>query len=316
MKEVERTAATRVGCDPLESSMLRTLLYADLFKYPLKPAEITRRCDWPEANLDNVKNKLVGLENRGWIHAREEFYYLGEENGKVGRRKKGNALANQRMKTARKVSRFISKFPYVEAVMLSGSLSKDYMEEDSDIDFFIVTRPGRLWVARTLLVLFKKVFLLNSHKDFCVNYFVDTSHLEIEDKNLFTATEVVTLVPTCNYAIYEAFRKENTWADGQYPNYGLRTDAHCEPPARAWWGRFGEWILNGKFGEGVDNWCLKRTLKRWRTKFPDFSEEKFELALRSKKYVSKHHPSHFQDKVINKLRANTAAFESEHGVQL
>lgn len=300
----------------LEGSVLRTLLYADLFRYPLKPEEISKRCDQSDSDLDSVILCLSGLKERGLVGELEGYYFLGEESGKVGRRKKGNLLAEKRLRRARKVSRFIAKFPFVRAVMLSGSLSKDYMEDDSDIDYFIVTEPERLWIARTFLILYKKLFLLNSHRDFCVNYFIDTSHLEIEDKNLFTATEVVTLIPTCNASIYEAFRAENQWADEAYPNIGLRDVEPCSALPSSWWGRSAEWMLKGRFGERLDNWCLRQTLGRWRSKFPEFTEERFEVALRSKKYVSKHHPSHFQDKVIKGFQSRIAAFEAEHGVKL
>ena len=57
------------------------------------------------------------------------------------------------------VSRLISKFPYVEGVGISGSLSKGYYDDDGDIDFFIITSPKRLWIARTFLILYKKLFL-------------------------------------------------------------------------------------------------------------------------------------------------------------
>ena len=80
------------------------------------------------------------------------------------------------------MTKFISKFPYVRAILLSGSISKGYMDKDSDVDYFIITQPNRLWVTRLLLMLFKKIFLFNSRKVFCINYFVDSEKLEIEEK--------------------------------------------------------------------------------------------------------------------------------------
>ncbi|MEZ4965453.1 MAG: hypothetical protein R2791_09430 [Saprospiraceae bacterium] len=61
--------------------------------------------------------------------------------------------------------------------------------------------------------------MLNSHKYFCVNYFVDTEHLEIEDKNLFTATETVTLLPLYGRDWYEGFYKALSWAWGSTRTY-------------------------------------------------------------------------------------------------
>ncbi len=119
--------------------------------------------------------------------------------------------------------KLISRFPFVRAVLASGSLSKGYMDEKSDIDFFIITAPHRLWIARTLLVLYKRLFLGGSHKHFCVNYFVDEDHLEIEEKNLFTATELATVLPLYGAEQYKSLIKTNGWVRDFFPNYIARS---------------------------------------------------------------------------------------------
>ena len=295
----------------LESSLVRTLLYFDIFSYPLTGEELRRCCRLPDLQQEEVDSATAQMVDKGYIQRSEGFYYIQDEREKIHRRIKGNEEAHRRIPRAFKVSRFIGKFPYVRAVMLSGSLSKNYMEEDSDIDYFIVTKPGRLWICRTILILYKKIFLLNSHQDFCVNYFVDEDHLEIEDKNQFTATEVSFLLPSYNYKLYQEFRKSNTWSEKYYPNFGLRDEYECPEQNNAWLRRTLEWVLNSRVGEALDTWCMKRTLRRWKTKFPDFDEESFEVALRSRKYVSKHHPRRFQDLVTRKLTEKSQAFEDQ-----
>ena len=47
----------------------------------------------------------------------------------ISRRIAGNKLAEKKINSAYKMTKFISKFPYVRGVMLSGSISKGYMEE-------------------------------------------------------------------------------------------------------------------------------------------------------------------------------------------
>ena len=99
------------------------------------------------------------------------------------------------------------------------------MDEKSDLDFFIITAPKRLWIARTLLVMYKRFFLFNSHKYFCVNYFVDEDHLEIEEKNLFTATELATVIPLYGQVHYTNLLKANPWLKRFFPNYTPRSGA-------------------------------------------------------------------------------------------
>ena len=300
----------------LHSAVVRTLLYFDIFSYPLTAKEIHRALSLADVTEKDVDESLGQMVEQGLIAKQEDFYLIEDEREKVERRKKGNAEAARRIPKALKVSRFIGKFPYVRAVMLSGSLSKNYMEADSDIDYFVVTKPGRLWICRTLLILYKKVFLLNSHRNFCVNYFVDSDHLEIEDKNLFTATEVSFLLPSYNYKLYRHFREANQWAEAYYPNFGLREDHPCPEENRSFFRRSMEWILNSRLGERLDNWCMNRTLGRWKQKFSDLDQAEFEIALRTRKCVSKHHPRQFQELVTRKLAENQASFEEKFQLKL
>ena len=54
----------------------------------------------------------------------------------VERRLKGEEHAADALKTAMKYTARISRFPFVRGVSLSGSLSKNYMDSESDIDYF------------------------------------------------------------------------------------------------------------------------------------------------------------------------------------
>jgi hypothetical protein len=299
----------------LSRAVIRVVLYFDIFKYPLQAEEIYRACPC-RTSLADVQSTLNHLVAQGMLAIDQGFYLRAGSEACATRRLKGNALATKRLVQAHRSARLIGNFPFVEAVMVSGSLSKHYMDPGSDIDFFIVTRPGRLWVARTLLVLYKKLVLFNSHKHFCVNYFVDTDHLEIEDKNLFTATETVFLLPMLNTVAYHDFRKANAWADGFFPNFGLQDSSACDPPRRGLLKRLGEGLLSGRLGDWADARSLRITLHRWQKKFGRLDPVRFEVALRSRRYVSKHHPQDFQSIVLGRLRDKQLAFEKEHGVNL
>jgi hypothetical protein len=67
--------------------------------------------------------------------------------------------------------------------------------------------------------MYKRLFLKGSHKHFCVNYFIDEDHLEIEEKNLFTATELATVLPLYGSQQYTKLIKTNRWLKSFFPNY-------------------------------------------------------------------------------------------------
>ena len=226
-----------------------------------------------------------------------------------------NQRAQQFLPKAHMMSRLMSKFPFVRAVFISGSLSKNVMPDGGDIDYFIVTQPGRLWIARTLLVLFKKLFLFNSHKYFCVNYFVDQNHLEIEEKNRFTATEIITLLPTYGQQYYQQFFAANTWAKKYYPCFPERAVTEIPVHQSGWVQQTGEFFFKEKTGDWVDRFFMKKTLNYWHRKFENFDKDKFAIALKSRPYVSKHHPLDFQTRVLAEYQNRMDLFAEKHQVQ-
>jgi len=203
----------------LTQSIIRTLAYYDIFSYPLTTEEIYYNLGNNHTSVDEITVELKKLISSNVIFCKENFFQLKDDDNYVLRRRKGNELAEKRLKTARKVSGIISRFPFIRGILLSGSISKGFMEENSDIDYFVITHPNRVWFSRLALMLFKKIFLLNSRKNFCINYFVDSENLEIKEKNIFTATEIVTLLPTFGKNIYDEFYEKNFWVKEFYPNF-------------------------------------------------------------------------------------------------
>jgi hypothetical protein len=283
----------------LEHEVIKTLLYFDIFKYPLKADEVYRYLRTNTVTQDEVAAALRGLSERKYIFSLDAFYSTENNPGNAERRRKGNELALKLMPFARKRGQFISKFPFVRAVMASGSFSKDYMDEQSDLDFFIVTEPGKLWIARTLLVLYKRIALFNSHKYFCVNYLVDEANLEIEEKNLFTATELATLIPLQNAAIYRRLLASNPWLTRVFPNFTPRDVRNVQDAKNLFFKRVFEFMLR-PFATRLERMCMSFTLNRfYRIYQKQFSEQDFLIAFKSKKYASKNHPKNYQKKVMD-----------------
>ncbi|MEZ4826355.1 MAG: nucleotidyltransferase domain-containing protein [Bacteroidia bacterium] len=296
--------------------VLRTLLYFDLFSYPLTLEEIYNASTIGELSESQFRQAVNHLEAAGYIFQNEHLWGLHPDHPFHHRRLSGNQMAAKYLPVARRISRYIGAFPFVRAVFLSGSISKHCMTPGADIDYFIITEPRRLWVARTMLVLFKKIFLLNSHKYFCVNYFIDTDHLEIEEKNQFTATEIVHLIPTYGREFYDPFRESNRWTAAYFPRFSSRYD-HDIPASQVrgikW---LGEKVLSGKLGEWLDSYLMKKTIGFWNRKFRFMGQKEIDIALKSRTYVSKHHPQNFQARVLEGLKQKIADFEQKHGIEL
>ena len=303
----------RVGV--LESKILRTLLYFDIFHHPMRFAEIHQYLHGLADDKDSLRKSLDRLVSLGLIHSGEGFYSLRKVEVLSRRRLDGEAQAMRALKTAKKYSSIIASFPFVRGVCISGSLSKGYMDARTDIDYFVITHPGRLWLSRTLLVLFKKVILFNSKKHFCVNYFISADNLRIPDQNIFTATEAASLIPMYNPSLYSQLLAANPWIKLFFPQLLLR-EPDCVQARTPVMKRNLERLFRGQVGERLDAACFRLTLKFWKRKFRNFDEATFDLRLRSRRNVSKHHPHGFQEKVLKAYDSQIRRFEDLHALSL
>jgi len=134
-------------------------------------------------------------------------------------------------------------------VGISGALAMENSDEDDDIDLFIITSAGRLWLSRFLVTILvelvgqrrrpnhefkrmkneskliksvgisqKSAGISNIKDKICLNMFVDESHLAIpeRERNLFTAHEVAQMKRLWDKdEAYDRFLVANSWV-GEY----------------------------------------------------------------------------------------------------
>jgi hypothetical protein len=292
---------------------LKTILYFSLFNYPLKLEEIcnfsiTKDCEIIRKNLDELVAQKVIIKV-------DDYYMVDANRAHIEKRKLGNRMAVDALVKAQQKARLISKFPFVEAVGVSGSLSKGYYDSKSDIDFFVITRPNRLWICRTFLMLYKKIFLLNSRKYFCINYFMSSGNLEVDEKNRFTATEIKTLIPFQGKAAFEIFYEKNRWVSEVYGEFSPKLDT-TEEISKSSTIRVLERLLSAKPGNLLDSCFKSITVSFWKMKFKEMAHDDFKIALKSTKNISKHHPLNFQKKVISSLNEKYEEIKKNHNIEL
>jgi hypothetical protein len=162
--------------DDVQRAVLRTLSYFQVFSYPLTAEEIWKylpvKCDRELVNA--TINELAAI---GLVFCFGDYCSLINDAALIDRRIHGNKLGKRKLGKALRLSRLLACFPFVEGVYISGSLSKDYAEADSDLDYFIVTGENRLWTARNLLHCFRKLtFIFSAEDSFCMNYFISLGH--------------------------------------------------------------------------------------------------------------------------------------------
>jgi len=298
-----------------KKDVINTILYFDVFNYPLTAEELYEH-HTAGLSFDIFKQHLNELITENKLNYSDSYYFspLASKTN-IERRIAGNKMAIQNMSEAIKWSKKINKFPFVRSINLSGSIAKNYFDRDSDLDYFIITKANRLWICRTLIILYYKILSKENRKKLCTNYFVDETALELIDKNLFTATELSYLVPIVNLPLSQKLIEKNNWVKNYIENKSL-VEKYVIDDKNSILKNLTEIILDNKLGNVLDDFLLRITIKRWRKKFPDLMEEDFELQFRSKKSVCKRHTKGFQNKVLHLLKNKQTEFENLYNISL
>jgi predicted nucleotidyltransferase len=196
-----------------------SLVYHDIFDYPLTLAELVR---W----LPGKKVKACNLGNLLFKHKSGHFYLDGRE-GIVLRRLMRQRSSKKKIKIAKKAARVLAFIPTIKGVGITGALAMKNADETADIDLIIITTQGTLWISRflsmVLLVLFGfsiRRFGQRDEKDkLCLNIWLDETDLLWEKRNIYTAHEIAQIIPLVNKnCIFEKFFKENKWIKNFWPN--------------------------------------------------------------------------------------------------
>jgi hypothetical protein len=243
---------------------------------------------------------LSGLVSQGVIFKIDDCYLLQDQPALVDRKKDGYARAQQLLPKATRIGRFLCTFPFVRGIGISGGLSKMYAHEKADFDFFIVTKADRLWIARTLMHVYKKFTFLTGKQHFhCMNYFIDEKALKLQDQNMYTAIETITLIPVSGEGIHDFFIA-NSWVTEWFVKYPAVMKVKQQPAPQPWIKRFAEWVFNGSVGEKLDNYFLRLTTRRWKKKEERraLNYEGKEMALRTSRHFAWSNPDSFQQKIV------------------
>lgn len=288
----------------LEFSILKVLLYFDLFDHPLRFKEIVLFVD-QVAESENIECALNHLQELGAVDHISDYWGLSSLSKKIKQRELKNEIAAERKKSVQRFSKIVATFPFVRAVFLTGSFSKGVMWHDSDIDFFIVTDPGKLWITKALMVMFRKMFLFDSHRNFCINYLVTTDFLVIHDRNIFTAVELATMISVFGHQIYETMMSVNQWVDQYFPMHRKFNTSKLTMDARPY--QFIKTLLEGICNNKASSWLGKSFMKlsenKYRNKYHEgLSEAEFNKAIVVSPRVSKVHPLFFQKHIVVKYQ--------------
>ena len=271
--------------------LVKTFLYFAIFQYPLTEEEAQNFCQYPTTS---ITPEIKTLLRQKVLFKIGNFYLPYNYSIWVERRLNGNALANKKMKKAKKMAKILTHFPFVRSVMVSGSLSKGFMDRTSDIDFFVIMSPGSIAISKFLMGLFRRIF---APRSFCINFLIDSDHLYIKKQNLYTAIEMATLIPLIDDNLYDPFMRINMpWIHKFLPNVRL-PKKQLIPFKQNKFQLFLEYICSTSAGIKLDEVLRQKYKQRLDKNVARESHANGEVVIQ--KGIIKLHGKPYQKKIMN-----------------
>lgn len=206
-----------------KANLYKALTYFDMFSYPLTKVEAKA---WQWAGDEPAVN--VGTEQ---IKARDGFYFLTGREEIIKIRQDRYKVSDKKVLKARRIVKIFRLLPSVKMVAICNSLGYQNARQESDIDLFIITSPGKIWLTRfwlTALLKFlrRRPYARGVKQDtFCLTFFLTTDHLNIEslkvaDTDVYLTYWLTQLMPLYDpVGIYDKFLLANNWVRQYLPNY-------------------------------------------------------------------------------------------------
>lgn len=256
------------GQESLEVAILRTLLYADVFAFPMTVRELHHFLihDRP-VSLSEVEGTLA---NSAWLAARlyrhNGYVAVAGSDDLIAVRDAREAVARRLWPRAVRYGRWLAWLPFVRMVALTGALAvRNAPNEDDDFDYLIVAAATRVWTARAFAILLVRVVRLLG-AEVCPNYVVAEEALVQERCNVFIAHEIAQMVPLYHPQVFTRTRDVNRWMGHFLPNASRpfydESQVQIGPVGRLVKAAL-EALLGGRLGDKLEQWEYRRKLKRF-----------------------------------------------------
>jgi len=253
----------------LESSILRTVLYADVFDFALHAEEVHHFLMSPyPVNLEAVLRALADSPRlRAALVQDGGRVVLAGREALLDIRHQRDQLAAQLWPKAAAAGNWLACVPFVRMVAVTGALAMDNPAHfGDDFDYFIVTAPGRVWLARLLIIGVVRISGLWGWP-ICPNFVLASDSLAQRRRDVYIAHEIAQAVMLSDSdGLYAAFRAANTWtfehlpnAEAPFPRGAISSSGRLGRAIKRW----GEWMLGGRVGGWIETWERERKMRRF-----------------------------------------------------
>jgi hypothetical protein len=264
----------------LDDAVCATVIYADLFDFALDPIEIDRDLVFVDASSEATSSSIDRQLRDGRLGRRAGLIVLPGREELVDLRRLSQRRAAAIWPIARRLGRVLATIPFVRGVGITGSLAAENPGIGADIDYCLLTAPGRLWLARAGAIIIVRHAQLFDWT-ICPNYLLATTALPLDRMDLYTAHEILQTVPLAGPDAFRSFLVANAWTGAFLPHRArVARLPRRDPLVRRLARGAGEAALHGWLGERLDHW-------EWQRKSPRLA--KFDRSARFTREVCEGH---------------------------
>lgn len=278
----------------IEQAILRTVAYADVFDYPLSADEIHWYLWGLSATRQHISHALRSSGTLARLLSYVEiddaddvrgYYTLAGREWIADTRLARESSAVTLWDRAWRYGQIIAQMPFVRMVALTGSLAVGNVEPGADIDYFVITTPGRLWTCRAAVIALA-VWAARRGDVICPNFFLSENALALRDRNFYTAHEFAQMIPLYGMDIYRQMQLNNGWVQHFLPNAldvprmadrvrARQTGPRRTQKSRGLFKRITEASLGTTPGSWVEGWEMRRKLRKFDQKQYGHPESNF-----------------------------------------
>lgn len=265
---------SRLPLTDVDTAVLRTVAYADVFDYPLTAAQIHRYLEGVAASPEEVVAALISdrlIPNK--LICRDNYFMLPHREELLAIRRERKAISRQLWPMALRYGRLIAQLPFTRMVAVTGSLTMNNAAKEADVDYLVVTENGRLWLCRAFIIALVRL-ARRSGVELCPNYILAENRLDFASHDLYTAHEIAQMVPLSGLDVYRRIRAINNWTAVFLPNAAGPPHVYdLVIPGRRQ--RLMELPWRTAVGRWLNDWEMNRKLRRFRAQETGSSETGF-----------------------------------------
>ncbi len=258
----------------LTEAVMATIRFFDLFDFPLTAEEVMEYLYKYKSplHIKEMRATLNYLVQQDKLSEIKGHFVLAGREPIIETRKTRKFIAEKFWNRTKLYGQYMRSVPFTRMIAVCNNLAYDNPSHQSDIDLFIVVKPGRMWLARLLITVILHFFGVRRYGDkvagrFCLSFFVTSDktamhEFALGEEDPYLAYWTKNLRPIFGSQAYQEFRESNKdWLSA----YGLEFDdsykKHMYHYEDGRLKKISEWLLGGLVGDQFEK-LLKATLKK------------------------------------------------------